>query len=363
MKRIVSMLLLLAALLTPNGVRADGREDGGDGVWTVRDERGETVCRLAEEAHVGDEYVSADNQLYEILSANAAERTAVARHKGAQPMPDVSWLQEEAAMAVSAGGDRRLKIAMYATHSDECYKPSDGKTSDDAGEGGIYDVSRALKDALEENGVQAILDETPHVPHDSGAYKRSRQTAVSLLKKSPDALLDIHRDGIPDPDEYETEVHGEDMTRVRLLVGRSNQNAAENKEFALQLKAVADEQYPGLIKDIFIGKGTYNQDLAPNAVLLEFGTHTTSKEDAMASAELMANVLSDTLRGDVSGAAGGGRAAENRGAGRGVVWLLLAAAAAVIVFALLQTGSGKQAVERIKKSAHEITATRRKNKE
>lgn len=362
MKKAISCLLALLALLLPAVSRADGGENGTSGVWTVRSETGEVLCRLAGEAHVGDEYISGDNRRYEILSADAAAHTAVARDRGAQEMPDVSWLAEETAVVVSNTGEKDLLVAMYATHSDESYEPTDGTASDEKGEGGIYDVSEALKEALEARGVRVILDETPHVPHDSSAYKRSRQTAIALLKKGPDALLDIHRDGIPDPDEYETEMQGEDVSRVRLLVGRSNQNAAENKQFALQLKAVADQQYPGLIKDIFIGKGTYNQDLMPNAVLLEFGTHTIDKERAVASTQLMANVLADTLYGDVSGAAGGGKSQTNAAAGKGVLWLAIAVVVMIAVFAFLQTGSGKAAWERVRRGAHEITATREKKR-
>ena len=362
MKRIISVLLLLLAIFLPGGVRADGREEGGEGVWTVRTEQGDTLLTLSDEVHVGDEYISSDNQRYEILSADAAAQTAVARHTGAQQMPDVSWLAQETAIVVSTAGSNDLLVAMYSTHSDESYVPSDGTSSDEAGDGGIYDVNRALKEALEARGIRVVLDETPHVPHDSSAYKRSRQTAVSLLKQSPDALLDIHRDGIPDPDEYETELQGEDVSRVRLLVGRSNQNAVENKQFALELKAVADNEYPGLIKDIYIGKGTYNQDLMPNAILLEFGTHTISKDRAIASTELMANVIADTLYGDISGAAGGGKTEQNKSAGRGVLFLGITVFVLIVAFAFFQTGSGKQAWERIKRGAHEITAVRQKKK-
>lgn len=359
MKKAISLMLTLLALLLPSAGRADGSESGSGGVWTLRAENGDALCRLYGEVHVGDEYISGGNRRYEILSADAAAHTAVARDRGAQEMPDVSWLAEETAVVVSNTGEKDLLIAMYATHSDESYEPTDGVASDEKGEGGIYDVGDALKTALEARGVRVLFDETPHVPHDSSAYKRSRQTALALLKKSPDALLDLHRDGIPDPDEYETELQGEDVSRVRLLVGRSNQNAAENKRFALQLKAVADAEYPGLIKDIFIGKGTYNQDLAPNAVLLEFGTHTIDKERAVASASLMANVLADTLYGDVSGAAGGGKS-QNAAAGKGALWLAAVVVVAIAAFAFLQTGSGKAAWARVKRSAQELTATKRR---
>ena len=70
-----------------------------------------------------------------------------------------------------------------------------------------------------------------------------------------DAIFDIHRDGIKDPAQYETTIKGEEASMVRLLVGRANQNQAENKEqYAVELKAVADKLYPELIRDIYIGK-------------------------------------------------------------------------------------------------------------
>ena len=58
MKKIISGLLVLLALLLPAVSRADGREGGAAGVWTVRAENGEVLCTLADEAHVGDEYIS-----------------------------------------------------------------------------------------------------------------------------------------------------------------------------------------------------------------------------------------------------------------------------------------------------------------
>ena len=67
------------------------------------------------------------------------------------------------------------------------------------------------------------------------------------MKRDPDALLDIHRDGIPDESAYRAEVDGEETSKVRLLVGRSNPNAGVNREFAKRLKAAADEKYDGLI--------------------------------------------------------------------------------------------------------------------
>ncbi len=368
MKKVAFVLLAALLVLLPLRAPADGFDTAR--IFTVYREGGEVLFSLAGDVDVGDEYISGDNQRYVIQTVDEAAMTAQAAHQGAQKMPDVNWVETSAAVVVSnmgasaspdstsgTGNDNRL-IALYCTHSDESYVPTDGTQSTDNGHGGIYDVSQALKAALEEKGIKVTLDETIHTPHDAGAYRRSRQTAVDLLKSAPDAMIDVHRDGIPNPDEYTVNIDGKEATKVRLLVGRSNQNSAANKDFALELKAVADKQYPELIKDIFIGKGTYNQDLMSNAILLEFGTHTVNKDRCIESAYLMSNVINDTLYGGVSGAAGGGepQSTANKGAGTGIIWVIVAAVVVIGVFALLQTGRGKDAWNKVKRGASEMTA-------
>ena len=318
----------------------------------------------------GDEYIAGDNVLYRITTVHNGN--AVAERIGEEPMPDISWLDVGEAQAVfasddiiqtsaKANTDKKL-IAMYVTHSDESYVPSDGSQSIN-GQGGIYDVAREFRDALQKQGVDVILDESTHLPHDSGAYRRSRQTAERLLQKQPDAIIDIHRDGIPDESEYARTINGEEASRVRLLVGRSNQNSSVNREFAKQLKAVADKQYPGLVKDIFIGKGNYNQDLAPHAILLEFGTHTISKERVLNSTDMMAQVVSTTLYGPQTGSAASEKSRSgqdtavqsSKGVSGGVVFLVLSVIAGVIIFLLAQTGGGKAMKTKFTRNVSELT--------
>ena len=363
--RAAPLLALLLLLLTPAAMA-----DDGEGCVTVTVD-GAALFTLAGEVSEGDEYISADNTLYRIESVSGGAATAV--RIGQEDMPDVSWLDAGDAQAVfaasvpaassgtdSASGGGQKLIAMYVTHSDESYIPSDGTQSIE-GQGGIYDVARQFRDALQAQGIDVILDESTHLPHDSGAYRRSRQTAERLLENRPDAIIDIHRDGIPDQSEYTLTVNGENASRVRLLVGRSNQNSAVNREFAKQLKAVADKKYPGLVKDIFIGKGNYNQDLSPNAILLEFGTHTISKERVLESTDLMANVVSTALYGEQTGSAQSRESAakaekaKNKSASGSVVWMIVIVIVAVVIFAFVQTGGGKGMKTKLGLGVSEIT--------
>ena len=370
MKKRIFCLLLALMLLAPAALAEDDPDDSA--VFTVTDENGVALFAISHAVSVGDEYISRDNALYRIGQVSGT--TATASRVGEETMPDVSWLDAGEAQAVFApsGGtvqaasdstDGKKLIAMYVTHSDESYVPSDGAQSIE-GQGGIYDVARQFRDALQARGIDVILDESTHLPHDSGAYRRSRRTAERLLQNRPDAIIDIHRDGIPNADEYVATIDGENASQVRLLVGRSNQNSEVNRAFAKEIKAVADKKYPGLVKDIFIGKGNYNQDLSPNAILLEFGTHTISKERVLNSTDVMADVVSTTLYGAQTGSAKGAKtesaekasaSAKNKGSVSGIALLAVLVVVGVILFALVQTGSGKAMGTKIGRNLREMT--------
>lgn len=372
MKKLICVLTLMLALMLalPVTARAEAAQsvstqapeaDADENVWTIYDEAGQYLTSIYGRVYLDDEYISSDNRLYRIIEVDDSKRTAVAQYIGQESLIE----PDNEAVATVAQESKRL-IGIYSTHSDESYIPTDGAESKEK-DAGIYDVDEALKKALEERGIEVELDTTTHLPHDAGAYRRSRSTAARLLKSQPAALLDIHRDGIPDPDEYVQKIEDEDATKVRLLVGKSNPNADANRKFAKQIKAAADEMYPDLIKDIYIGKGDYNQELAPRAILLEFGTHTIKKERAIKSTAYMADVLERVLFGSTAKAEGAAGAdadaagaettaeAGGSGAAWGILWVVGIALAAIIGYGLITTGSFAGMWNKVKRGASETT--------
>ncbi|MBR2700207.1 MAG: stage II sporulation protein P, partial [Clostridia bacterium] len=341
MRRIVALALLMM-VLAALPARA---ENDGDCVYTLLDPSGSVLTMRAGRMFTGDEYIAADNREYRVVAVDDAAMTATAEY--------VSDSASEAfAAKTDAKADGNRLICMYSTHSDESYVPDDGTESKWQG-AGIYDVGDSLKAALRKKGIEAVYSHETFLPHDADAYTRSRRTAEELLKQGPDALIDIHRDAVP-AKQYETEVDGEDISKVRLFVGRSNPNAAANKQFARQIKAAADEAYPGLIKDIFIGRGNYNQELYANSILLEFGTHEIDKDKAIAATSYMADVLDSVLYGK-GARARGQRGASTRSAAKGVGAVVLALAAAAVVFAFVATGSGRGTLRKLSRHVSEVT--------
>ena len=273
--------------------------------FTLADSKGNPLDYTSRVVHPGDEFITASNERYKVDSVDYDDLSASCSYVGKEELHYyTAW--DEAPVAMFENDDG-IKIGVYMTHNDESYVPTEGTESID-GNGGIIEVGKTLATELEAGGNQVEISENKHDPHDANAYHRSRQTAVQLLKDNPDVIFDVHRDGVEDPAFYETEIDGETVTGVRMVVGKQNPHMEANLAFAQEIKAYFDKHYPGMIKGIYMGKGNYNQDLGPRMMLLEVGTHTNSREEAEEGARIFAEGVSKYLQASIG--TGVGEAAE-----------------------------------------------------
>ncbi len=299
---ILAICLILPAKSNIKEITEVHAKDVSEKYYTVYDADNPTkvVFVKGESIDNGDEYISGDNKLYEVVEVNKDDFTGRAKYKEDVKLPVVNVRRSAGTKQVASAANK--KVGIYHTHNDECYITPDG-TDSIYGKGGIHDVGKRLKSQFEKIGIEVAYSENLHLPHNSGAYTRSQTTAATLLKDNNlSGLFDIHRDSTPKK-EYETKVNGESMSKIRMVVGAANQNSAENKKFAKTIKAYADEVYPGLIKDIYIGKGNYNQQLTPRAMLFEFGCEKIEKEKALKSTVPLSKTLDMVLFGSDSASA------------------------------------------------------------
>ncbi len=317
--------------------------------FTLVDENNNIIHQTGIKVNVGDEYISADNARYKVIKTKGD--IAICAYQGEEQMPVVGYDTKTQAWVFKGqevpvvSGEKEPTIAVYHTHSDESYVPSDGKESIE-GNGGIYDVGQAFVDELKDLGFDVEYNKNNHNPHDINAYSRSRKTAVSLLKQeNPDVIVDVHRDAVP-ADVYQAEVEGQEVTKVKLVVGKQNPNMKTNLEFAKKIKAVMDKKEPGLSNGIYIGKGDYNQDLSPRAILIEVGAHTNKKEDAEEGVKLFANAMQTVMGGSTdssqSQAAAKPLTQDNQGSYTTILIILVVVAAAGGGFYLLNKGSSSK---------------------
>jgi len=291
--------------------RAEGAENS---YFTVYDYKSPTkvIFVKGEGINVDDEYLSHDNKLYRIVEVDTRAKTAKAEFISDEKLPEYDIKVNNEGMKAEAASKK--KVGVYHTHNDESYLDKDG-TDSVYGKGGIHDIGKKLVSNLEKLGIDVIYREDLHLPHNSGAYTRSQVTASAILKQGVDALFDVHRDSTP-RSEYITKVNGTEMSKVRLVIGTANQNYYENKEFAYSLKAYADKVYPGLIKDIYMGKGNYNQQLLSRGMLFEFGCEKIEKDLAMRSAEPLSKTIDVVMYGS-SGASSESMKNVTNGSGSG----------------------------------------------
>ena len=124
-----------------------------------------------------------------------------------------------------------------------------------------------------------------------------------------------------------------------------------------------------------MGKGTYNQDLAPHSLLLECGTYTLSRDRVLTSMPMMADVMYRALYGGVTGSAGAsdvrsGSAEKggitpgatdapvsesSRGAGSGLLWLVVIAVAALMIYGIVSTGSFRGGLHKVGRNINEVS--------
>lgn len=309
-KRYVFLSALLALTFVLSGDAALGSHyDMPIGQYfTLLDEDNRVIHQTGMKVYKGDEYITADNFRYKVIAIDGA--TAHCAYQGQEKMPELDFTTRKDAKVGDGGNsvpvqaDKNPTIALYHTHSDESYIAGDGTESVN-GKGGIYDVGQTLSNHLRQLGFNVQYDRSNHNPHDVNAYNRSRKTVASLLKKHPDIILDIHRDAVP-ASQYQTEVAGKEAAKVKLVVGNQNPHMKTNLEFAKRIKAAMDNKAPGLSNGIFIGKGDYNQDLSPRAMLIEVGSHTNKKSEAQAGVTIFADILPG-LMGPETMSTGSGR--------------------------------------------------------
>ena len=299
MKKLFNLLLIIlcATLIFPKNCSNVTFADSTKTYYTIyKDSSKKDVLFLkGDDVSKGDRYLSGDNKLYEIESVDDKNKTAIAKFLKDEELPKYNVTRKKTETSKSAKATTKKKVGVYHTHNDESYYTPDGVDSV-YGKGGIHDVGKALVNSFNKLGIETIYREDLHLPHNSGAYTRSQVTATAILNQGVDGIFDIHRDSTK-RSEYLITLDGKQMSSIRMVVGSSSANFEENKKFAYSIKSYADSVYKGLIKDIYFGRGNYNQQLSTRAMLFEFGCENIEKDFAIRSAPYLAKVLDVVLYG------------------------------------------------------------------
>lgn len=206
-------------------------------------------------------------------------------------------------------GDEPL-ILIYHTHTTEAYAPTERYDYEPSGESRTRDndmnivaVGELLAKTLNEKyGIPTLHDITDHEPPAlKSAYSRSLKTMLAYRERYPSLIMyiDVHRDSGKGPD-YVT-VNGVNRAKLMFVVGTGKgatgsgyddmpdfeSNLAAAERITEYLRSINDD----LMRDIRVKTGRYNQHVSDCCLLVEVGHNGNTLEEALASAELLAEAI------------------------------------------------------------------------
>ncbi len=195
-------------------------------------------------------------------------------------------------------------VAIYHTHNAETYIPYQGQAKVEGQNGGVSLAGNEMAHVLEQAGIRTVHDLTIHdYPDFPTSYIKSAPTASRLAQQNPklQALLDVHRDaGLPVKETVR--VGNEDSARIMIVVGNDNRlpyphwQWQENYAFAQKVAHRLQEQYPGVLKQVMLKDGRYNQNVLTHAILVEVGSDKNTLNEALVAARCFATVLAEVIR-------------------------------------------------------------------
>ena len=194
------------------------------------------------------------------------------------------------------------QILILHTHATEAYAEiSESRTQDL--EQNVVKVGEVLANALTEKGFNVLHDVKLHdYPNYNGSYKNSLATAEWYMEHYPSIqiILDVHRDAIMKEDGTKIAVTttegGMKAAQLMFVVGTNegglqHDNWQENLKFAVGLQQTINTMYPTLMRPVDLRVERFNQHVTPNTIIVETGSNGNSLQEAINSAELLANAI------------------------------------------------------------------------
>jgi stage II sporulation protein P len=200
--------------------------------------------------------------------------------------------------------EKPVEVVFYHTHNAETYVSLDGKGKVEGKNGGVSLAAAEMIKVLEEKDGRCVHDLTIHdYPDYDVSYINSEVTAKRLVEEYPDhkAIIDVHRDAGLERKEV-VKVGEEASAKLLLIIGTgerlSNPHWRENYAFAQKIAQKMREDYPGVLKEVRLRPGRYNQHLSPRAVLVEVGSEKNTLDEALVAARCFSSALAAVLLED-----------------------------------------------------------------
>ncbi len=171
----------------------------------------------------------------------------------------------------------------------------------------VIAVGEALCRTLQEAGIRAIhCTELFDTSGMRGSYVRSGEAVKRYLSEYPtiQLVIDLHRDAVLDAEGnyIKTEASGTEVDTAQVMAvvgtdanGTEHEHWQANLALALQLRRVLNGDGKTLARPVTLRNASYNQEMAPYALLLELGSGANTVEEAIRCAEETGRALAVIL--------------------------------------------------------------------
>lgn len=207
------------------------------------------------------------------------------------------------------------QVLIVHTHTTESYEPYQRSYYDSEYPSRTRDprynmirVGEVLAQRLADNGISVLHDGTIHdYPTYTGSYDRSEVTIRAALEEYPSikVIIDLHRDAISGNGVRTApyaEINGRSAAQFMMITGCDDGRFGnmpeyrQNLSLACLIQQSAEQLYPGLARPVLFDYRNYNQHISTGSLLIEIGSHANSLDEAVYTAELLGDCMSDALR-------------------------------------------------------------------
>ncbi len=205
-------------------------------------------------------------------------------------------------------------VLIIHTHATESYVNTEGyaesslyRTLDE--HYNMVSVGDRLAEGLAQKGITVLHDRTLHDhPSYNGSYNLARETVLGYLAQYPSIrlVLDLHRDAVTDASGnqvgHSLSTDAGSAAKMMVVLGSHTDslphpNWQENFLVGVKLHAQLEKNQPGICRPLSLRSSRYNQDLMPGMVLVEMGAAGNTRQEALLSAEILAQAISDLAYG------------------------------------------------------------------
>jgi len=165
-------------------------------------------------------------------------------------------------------------------------------------------ASYLLKEKLNQKGISTIVEDTNLTEflelnnwNHSNSYRASRIFMLDKQNtyKSLKYYIDIHRDSI-NKNLSTITINNKSYARILFVVGLEHQNYQKNLDLANKINSLFDKYYQGLSRGVLKKEGVnvdgiYNQDISPNAMLIEIGGVDNNIDEVLNTINAIADIL------------------------------------------------------------------------